>query len=132
MSSRRSEGFTLLEIMMAVALVAVLASIAIPSYQQYGRKAKRAEAIASLLNMQLQQEKWRANNNSYNATASQIGAPGSAYYSFSVTNAGASSYTLIAAAIAGTSQVKDKQSGTSCSTLSIDQSGTRTPAVCWR
>lgn len=132
MFSGRNKGFTLVELLVTVSMIAILAAIALPNYQHYGRKAKRTEAIAALLDMQMRQEKWRASNNSYNGTASQIGAPSSADYTFSVTNVGVSSYTLNATAITSSTQVKDKQSSTSCSTLSIDQSGTRSPATCWR
>jgi len=56
-----NKGFTLIELMIVVAIIGVLASIAYPSYQDYVLRAKRADAKAGLLNLQLAQEKYRAN-----------------------------------------------------------------------
>lgn len=133
----KATGFTLVEIMVAVAILSILAVIVLPTYQQSVRKSRRADAQSALLNMQLQEEKWRANNNSYNATASAVGAPAatekvSNYYTFSVTNVGATTFTVQAVAKTTGGQDQDKQySSTSCATLTLDQSGTRTPTACW-
>jgi len=59
--SVNNKGFTLIELMIVVAIIGVLASIAYPSYQDYVLRAKRADAKAGLLNLQLAQEKYRAN-----------------------------------------------------------------------
>jgi len=127
-------GFTLIELVVVVAIVGILAAIAVPSYQTSVRKSRRADAEAALMNMQIRQEKWRANNTTYNATASAVGAPGSGekistYYSFTVPAATATTFTVQAAALG--SQASDSQNGTSCATLSINQSGTRSPTACW-
>ncbi|TJY62357.1 prepilin-type N-terminal cleavage/methylation domain-containing protein [Sinimarinibacterium sp. CAU 1509] len=129
-------GFTLIEVMIVAAVVAILAAIAIPSYDRAMRKTRRADAQAALVNMQLLQEKWRTNNSTYSSDATQVGAPASTttvykYYTFSVPTATASTFTVQAASIAGMGQQNDTQSGTSCATLTVDQSGTRSPANCW-
>ena len=64
----RSSGFTLIELMIVVALIGILAAIAVPAYQEYARKARRADAKNALIALQLQQEKWRASNIAYSAT----------------------------------------------------------------
>ncbi len=46
---RQSRGFTLIEVMIVVAIVAILSAIALPSYQEYVRRGRRAEARAALL-----------------------------------------------------------------------------------
>jgi len=56
-----NKGFTLIELMIVVAVIGILAGIAYPSYQDYILRAKRGDAKAALLNMQLSQEKYRAN-----------------------------------------------------------------------
>lgn len=138
MQVRRVQGFTLIELIITVVIVSILATVALPAYQNSVRKSRRADAQATLLTMQLQLEKWRANNDDYTGrTAQQLGAPAAgtaiaAYYTFAVTNAGATTFTVSATAIAGKAQADDQQSGTSCATLSIDQSGTRSPAACWQ
>lgn len=133
---RRPSGFTLIELLIVVVVISILAAIALPSYQRYIRKARRADAQAMLLNLQLQQEKWRANASSYQGSATALGAPPAgtgiaASYQFSVVNAGANTFDVRATAIAGSGQEHDTQSGVSCSPLNIDQSGTRTPTACW-
>lgn len=130
-------GFTLIELVITVAIVAILAGIAYPSFMDSIRKSRRAEAQAVLLEMQVRQEKWRANNNTYNGTATAVGAPAAgsgiaAYYTFTVSGAGATAYSLSATAISGKGQDQDKQGGASCSPMTLNQSGTRAPATCWR
>lgn len=136
MPARQMRGFTLIELIIVVVIVSILAVIAIPSYQSSIRKSRRAEAQAALLHMQLQQEKWRANNTSYSSSATAVGAPTSsagiaAYYTFSVVGAGATTFNVRATAISGKGQEQDRQNGTACSPLNIDQSGARTPTACW-
>lgn len=65
MRTTRSLGFTLLELMIVVAIIAVLAIIAIPSYVEHIRKGKRSEAIQAIGDIQLRQERWRADNPNY-------------------------------------------------------------------
>ncbi len=59
--SVNNKGFTLIELMIVVAIIGILASIAYPSYQDYVLRAKRGDAKAGLLSLQLAQEKYRAN-----------------------------------------------------------------------
>lgn len=71
---RRPRGFTLIELMITVAIVAVLAGIAYPLYTDQVRKGRRAEARAALMNLLQQQERYHTQNNSY--AAFTAGAPG--------------------------------------------------------
>lgn len=71
---RSSAGFTLIEVMIAVAIVGILAAVAYPSYIDSVRKGKRAEARAALMNLLQQQERYFTQNNSYETFA--VGAAG--------------------------------------------------------
>jgi len=99
----RQKGFTLIELMIVVAVVAILAAIAIPSYLEQTRKGRRADSLRSVGDMQLALERWRAENPSY-ADCGGAGCgsgtyptvPTSLYYTIAVTNATASTYTITA------------------------------------
>lgn len=61
----RQTGFTLIEIMIVVAIVAILAAVAYPSYTDSIRKGKRAEARAAVMNLLQQQERYQSQMNTY-------------------------------------------------------------------
>lgn len=128
----RLSGFTLIELMIVVVVVAILAAIALPAYQDMIRKSRRADALSQLLNVQLQQEKWRANNPRYAATAASVGMANTTYYTFSLSNIGPNTYTITATARSTGNQNQDSQFNTSCASLSINQNNLKTPADCWR
>jgi type IV pilus assembly protein PilE len=67
-------GFTLIELMVVVAIVAILAAIAIPSFTEQMRKSRRSEAFQALGALQLQQERYRANNPRYGSLLELTGA----------------------------------------------------------
>ncbi|RZA07773.1 MAG: prepilin-type N-terminal cleavage/methylation domain-containing protein, partial [Moraxellaceae bacterium] len=62
---RKDSGFTLIEVMVTVAIVAILAAIAIPNYSQYVQKTRRTDAQEKLLDMAAQQERWFFTKNQY-------------------------------------------------------------------
>ncbi len=65
MNSYKRNGFSLIELMIAVAIVAILAAIAFPSYQSYVVRSSRAAAQSELLQLAALQEKIFLNSNSY-------------------------------------------------------------------
>lgn len=132
------KGFTLIELMIVVVIVAILAGIAYPAYTDYVRKARRSDALDSLLLGQTLQEKWRANNTTYatNADLDWDGAAASAegHYDLSVTASSATGYTLQATARGD--QANDDEDGVTCTPLTITVSaanprGVKAPAECW-
>ena len=99
---RTSKGFTLIELMIVVAVIAILAAIALPSFNEQVRKSRRAEATSALGQTQLGLERWRADNSSYAISSSGNGTHplpaatwNSDHYSFAFTG-DASGYTLTA------------------------------------
>lgn len=124
-------GFTLIELMIAVVIIGILSAIAYPSYTNYVRKARRAEAKSMLQEIQLIQEKYRANNNTY-GTLSDLGWTKTlTYYDLTISPAPtASAYSINANAKTGSDQLNDMQGATACKDLALNQSG-KTPAVCW-
>ena len=119
------KGITLIELMIAVAIVGIIAMIAIPSFQGQIVDSRRGEAITQLLQLQMQQEAYRLENNSY-ATVAQMAIPASEFYTFTASDISATQYTLIATAKG--SQTADS----ACSPLQLDQSMNKTPAACWK
>ena len=134
-------GFTLVELMITVAIVAILATIATESYTSQVQKSRRTDARSAILDLAGREEKLFSATNAYSALASDlgyaaVGTPwpinvGSNYYSVSVTAPTATTYVITATAI--NSQAADSQ----CLTLFVDQTGLQSstgsaPATtCW-
>jgi len=131
-----SPGFTLMELMISVAIVGILVTVALYSYQQYSLKSKRSDAINTILAVQLAEERYRSKNTQYGTLAQVWGGVTTSldgYYTLSITNPGASSYTLSASAVGG--QAADQENGASCATLTLTYTNgteTKTPTACWR
>lgn len=133
-SAHAQPGFTLIELMITVSIIAILAAIALPSYKNYIVKSHRTEAQAAMLSLaQYLESKYNASF-SYPAVASipeSLTKPGnvSDYYTISVSIANASqTYTITAAPITS------KQNDTQCGTLTLNEQGVKTPTTsgCWK
>jgi len=96
----RQRGFTLIELVIVIAIVAILVAIAVPAYQDYVVRGRRTEAMTGLADLQLRQEQFRTNNPSYSLASPAFPVPTSTFYTFSIPTATATSYVVRAAATA--------------------------------
>lgn len=95
-------GFTLIELMIAVAVAAILATIAYPSYQEAVRRGKRAEGRAALMQLMQQQERFYSQRNSYIAfSAASTDDDEKKFKWFSGDSAAASAYEISGVACDG-------------------------------
>jgi type IV pilus assembly protein PilE len=79
--SRREHGFTLIEMMIAVALVAILAAIAMPNYNNYVRRGQLSEAFTTLSDMRAKMEQYYQDNKFYGSAANTTTCPTLSGYS---------------------------------------------------
>lgn len=144
---RKAHGFTLVELMVVVAIVGILASVAYPSFMNQIRTSRRSDAVVAMSRVQQAQERWRANNTTYASntqmtTATTATPPGlglsatteGGYYTLAVASNTATGYTLTATAVSGKSQSSDTN-GTNCTALTVtvtNGSGVKSPDACWK
>ncbi|WP_168384627.1 type IV pilin protein [Acinetobacter indicus] len=134
--NRRSmqAGFTLIELMITVAIIAILAAIVLPNYSNYIVRAHRTDAQAAMLNLAQYMESQYNASFSYPAKAnipSSLMSPSnvSDYYTFDFDDATTSGQNFTITATP-TSKQKDSQ----CGTLTLNEQGVKTPNTsgCWK
>jgi len=124
---RQDRGFTLIEMMIVVVIVAILASIAFPSYQEHVRKTRRADCTGAMLSLANALERYFTNNSTYAGATlgnnagdifpAQCPIDGdTAYYNLAIQNANATGYQLQATPV-------NAQAGDRCGTLTLNQLG---------
>ena len=126
----KASGFTLIEVMVTVAIVGIIASIAYPSYLSQIRKSRRAEAQATLMSIAGKQQQMILDTRSYanSVSALNLTVPTSVStnydISLSVGTATVPTFTVLATPLGG-------QSADSCGPLSVNQAGVKSPSSCW-
>lgn len=144
-SLRKQVAFTLIEMTITLGIVAVLAAVAYPSYQQQVRQARRADGQTALLRLAIAQEKFRttcpryAEQISGTAGCADTGVGSGAlglsalstegHYRLRLEDASARGFRALAVALGD--QRQDQAGGRGCGLLSIDQDGNRLPRECW-
>lgn len=131
----KKNGFTLIELVITVAIVGILTVIAVPAYENYMRRASREAAQTEMLQMAAVQERIFLNSNSYSISANVVTDPytgvaagglgmsgvskdGNYTYTCPLANCTANSFTLFATPVANRPQVND-------GVLTVDSVGRR-------
>jgi len=121
-------GFSLIELMVVVAIIGIIAAIAFPAYTEHVRKGRRAGGAACLMQAAQQMERF------YTANLTYTGSPAS----FTCDSATAPFYTVTRSAVAARTYTlqaapQGAQSADSCANLTINHLGAKSPttAGCW-
>ena len=141
----KTRGFTLIELMVVVSIIAIIAALVYPSYRENVRKARRADAQGVMFELTQWMERFYTENGRYHQTRAGtavgglvpvflLASPkegGTKFYNFSLTNLTATTFTIVATPAAG-------QAGDKCGNLTLTQAGTKglqsatwTVAQCW-
>jgi len=137
---KASAGFSLVEILIVVAIIGILAAVAVPSYAAYMEKTRRVDAVTFLSDAAAEQYRFFSEYNRYATKMSELGMSNGdtaesekGYYTISVESPDDVSYALTATPVAGGLQAKDAE----CGAFSVNESnlktvtGTGSAADCW-
>ena len=124
----QSRGFTLIELMITVAIVGILAAIAYPSYTSYIVRSNRSAAQGYMLELSNLQQRYLLDARAYaaNLTALNSSAPSNVSSNYSVATALKTGTTLPGFTITATPTGNQLARDTACGTLTIDEAGTKT------
>lgn len=133
----KASGFTLIEVMIVVAIIGILAAVALPSYQAYIVRTNRAAAMGFLSDVASKQQLYRLDARVFATSLSNLGlsAPPEVSANYSVSFVGTPDATafIVQAVPSGTQASRDTQ----CGTLTLNEAGTKTKsgsgsvADCW-
>lgn len=133
---KNSRGFTLMEIVVTIAILSILAMVALPSYFSYLTESRRSEAYTVMLALAQAEEQWFTNNNIYTSNVNSLtplipaiiaNNVNQGNYTFTIPVANATTFTIQADAVAGGQQAGD----TGCTTMTLTSAGVQGPANCW-
>jgi type IV pilus assembly protein PilE len=126
-------GFTLIELMISVAVVGILAAVAYPSYTSFITSSNRSEGQRELLRLANLQEETFIDRRSYTTDMIALGMTADPHltefgnYSIDATIDNGGTTFLLTATAKGT-----QTSDTGCTALTVNEAGQKLPAICWR
>lgn len=130
MNAHREKGFNLAELVIVIAIIGILASIAYPMYSQYMLETRRSDGWIALNAAEAAQLRWYSVNFSYTDDIDNLGgadSPEDFYTISAATDEDNATFTLTATAKPNGLQTND----TGCTVLTLDHLGNRLPDGCW-
>lgn len=122
---KRSSGFTLVELVVVIGILAILIGIAVPVYSTYRMRANRTEGKAALLEAVQSAERFFVRNNTFEGAFDPAEWSTEHYYTMSYVADSATEFEITATA-------KGAQAGdTDCAVMTINHQGVKTPTACW-
>ncbi len=127
-TDKSQAGFSLIELLIVIAIIGILSAIGYPSYQSHMQNTRRSDAHLSLLEAAQAMERCKATQYSYAGCAASVSPTTTQdYYTVALDPAPtASSYRIVATAI------NQQTDDTDCLEIFLDQLGQQTPAQCWK
>jgi type IV pilus assembly protein PilE len=126
--SHRNSGFTLVELIMVIAVIGILMAIAIPSYNSSTTKARRADGQTALMDVMVRQERFYTENNTYTTNLADLPAQDTSpegHYTITAAGCGAGiASCVILTATPGAAQAGD-------GALTLNSRGQKLPADKW-
>ena len=125
----KDQGFTLIELIITVAIVGILSSIAYPAYINYTARARLAEVKSRMMALSQQLEQLYSNTGSFNGASCTSASPcatpatGTSYFSVSFNSPTSSTYTITATA---TNNFTTAYTNNPCKTLALSSTGDKT------
>ena len=133
-AAKRTFGFSLIELVITMAVVAILAAVALPTYRDHVRKSRRSEAQSFLMAVAARQQQFLVDTRGYATSIAAVGVATppnvAATYdlAIAVVDGPPPTFSITATPKAGTDQTQER-----CGTLTIDQTGAKGAALatCW-
>jgi len=130
----KNTGFTLIELMIVVAIIGIISAIGYPSYDSFMKKTRRSDGTVALQKMADRQERFYLQNSTYTTNTANVGGTGTDenYYVLSIDSADVNNFAIIATAVAGGPQAADNTTNHGdCTALRLESTGAKTPDACW-